>query len=301
MNPAPLVSVLMNCYNGEKYLREAVDSVLAQSYQNWEVIFWDNQSTDNSASIFKSYSDPRLRYFYAPRHTWLYEARNYAIEKASGEFVAFLDVDDQWLPEKLMRQLPLFDDPAVGFVCGNFWVDNERRQTRWASFRSDVPTGNVLNVLLKDYFVGLLTLVVRRSALESLDHPCDPRYHIIGDFDLVIRLSIAWKMDCVQEPIAISRLHDGNETARHAERKIDEVDCWVGEMKQVEAICSAPNARIFESHSTYLRAKQRYLQGDRRGAIELTRRLPWGRQKVKLCVALLLPVRIARQFSPYLR
>ena len=63
----PLVSILMNCFNGEKFLREAVDSVLAQTYQNWEVIFWDNQSTDKSAEIFKSYSDPRLKYFYAPK------------------------------------------------------------------------------------------------------------------------------------------------------------------------------------------------------------------------------------------
>jgi len=81
MKQEPLVSVVMNCYNGEKYLREAIESVLTQTCQNWEIIFWDNQSTDRSAEIFKSYADPRLKYFYAPKHTWLYEARNYAIEK----------------------------------------------------------------------------------------------------------------------------------------------------------------------------------------------------------------------------
>ena len=80
----PLVSVIMNCYDGEKYLTEAIDSVLAQTYQNWEIVFWDNQSTDRSAEIIKSYTDPRVKYFYAPKHTWLYEERNYAIEKASG-------------------------------------------------------------------------------------------------------------------------------------------------------------------------------------------------------------------------
>ena len=100
MTEQTLVSVIMNCFNGEKFLREAIDSVLAQKYQNWELIFWDNQSTDSSAEIVKSYDDPRIYYFYAPQHTLLYEARNYAIQKSKGEFLAFLDVDDWWEPTR---------------------------------------------------------------------------------------------------------------------------------------------------------------------------------------------------------
>ena len=65
----PFVSILMNCFNGEIYLREALKSILAQTYQNWELIFWDNQSTDQSADIFKSYKDDRLKYYYSPKHT----------------------------------------------------------------------------------------------------------------------------------------------------------------------------------------------------------------------------------------
>ena len=97
----PLVSILMNCYNGEKYLREALDSILAPTYKNWELIFCDNQSTDKSVEIFKSYADERLKYFYAPTHTLLYEARNYATEKSVGKFIAFLDVDDYKETNKL--------------------------------------------------------------------------------------------------------------------------------------------------------------------------------------------------------
>ena len=73
----PLVSVIINCFNGEKYLLEALDSVITQTYNNWEIIFWDNQSTDKSAEIFKSYKDSRLKYYYASSHAdILYEARN---------------------------------------------------------------------------------------------------------------------------------------------------------------------------------------------------------------------------------
>lgn len=80
----PLVSVIMNCYNGEKYLHEAIKSVLSQTYSNWEIIFWDNCSSDDSSKIFKSYKDSRLKYFSAPSHEVLYCARNYAVEKKQG-------------------------------------------------------------------------------------------------------------------------------------------------------------------------------------------------------------------------
>ena len=61
----PLITVLMNCYNGERYLTKAVDSIISQTYTNWELIFWDNQSSDSSASLFLEFDDPRLNYFYA--------------------------------------------------------------------------------------------------------------------------------------------------------------------------------------------------------------------------------------------
>ena len=65
----PLVSILMNCFNGEKYLRQAIESVLSQSYKNWELVFWDNRSTDSSAAIVNGYKDSRIRYFLSPTHT----------------------------------------------------------------------------------------------------------------------------------------------------------------------------------------------------------------------------------------
>ena len=103
----PLVSIIMNCYNGEAYLHESIKSVLSQTYQNWELIFWDNKSKDNSAQIFKSYKDKRFKYFYADEHTTLYKARNLAIEKSQGELLAFIDTDDIWEHNKLELQVPV--------------------------------------------------------------------------------------------------------------------------------------------------------------------------------------------------
>ena len=81
MSKSPLVSVIMNCYNGEKYLTDSLNSLLSQNYSNWELIFWDNISTDNSKKIFDSYKDKRFKYYLATKHEILYKARNLAIKK----------------------------------------------------------------------------------------------------------------------------------------------------------------------------------------------------------------------------
>ena len=75
-NKKPLVTIIINCFNGEKYLKDCIQSVINQSYENWEVIFWDNVSNDGSKKIFNRYKDKRLKYFRAKKHSTLYKARN---------------------------------------------------------------------------------------------------------------------------------------------------------------------------------------------------------------------------------
>ena len=118
----PLVSIIVNCYNGEKYLAHTLDSILNQTYQNWEIIFWDNQSTDNSSEIFKSYKDSRFKYFYAKEHAGIGKARNLAVEKTKGDFIAFLDSDDFWDKKKLELQMSYFKNLEVGVVYSNLWI-----------------------------------------------------------------------------------------------------------------------------------------------------------------------------------
>ena len=119
MNNSKLVSVVVNCYNGEKYLNQCIGSILNQTYKNIELIFWDNQSTDQSKNIIQSYHDKRIKYFYAKKHTTLYEARNLALQNCSGEFVCFLDVDDWYEPSKIEDQIIFFSDNDVGVVYSN--------------------------------------------------------------------------------------------------------------------------------------------------------------------------------------
>jgi glycosyltransferase involved in cell wall biosynthesis len=293
----PSVSIIINCFNGEKYLAEAIDSVLSQTYSNWEIIFWDNQSSDESAAVFERYQDDRLKYFYSPQHTLLYEARNYAIAKASHDLIAFLDVDDLWLPDKLEKQIALFTDPTVGFVCGNYLINSERKSKSWRAFRSPIPSGWVLDDLLKFYFIGLVTLVVRRSALESLDYPFNSRFHIIGDLDLCVRLSFHWKLGCVQEPVAVYRLHGGNESSRHRDLHADELELWAQEMKDLEAIRMCRNSRFIKCNFVYIKAFNYVLQGKKSAAYKLLQDLPWGLLKFRLWISLFLPIAIVRRIK----
>ena len=102
----PSVSIIMNCYNSDEFLREAIDSVYAQTFQNWEIVFWDNNSNDKSSEIAKSYKE-KLIYFKADELSTLYRARNFALDKCTGDYIAFIDCDDVWVETKLAQQIQL--------------------------------------------------------------------------------------------------------------------------------------------------------------------------------------------------
>ena len=105
------VSIIVNCYNGSKYLKNCLDSIKKQSYRNYELIFWDNKSQDNSKEIFLNFiDDARFKYFESDTHTTLYEARNLAIEKTSGDYIAFLDTDDWWVEDYLSNRIKIFNE-----------------------------------------------------------------------------------------------------------------------------------------------------------------------------------------------
>ena len=119
-NKKKLVSIILNCYNGEKYLQQALSSVEKQSYKNWELIFWDNKSTDNSKNIFQSFKNKKFKYYLSKKHTSLYKARNLAIKKSRGQFISFIDADDLWERNKLKKQVELFlRNKQVSLIYGN--------------------------------------------------------------------------------------------------------------------------------------------------------------------------------------
>lgn len=207
MSAAPRVSVIMNCLNGKKYLREAIDSVVAQTCADWEIVFWDNGSTDSSGDIARSYGD-RVRYFRSAGTVPLGEARNRALANARGDFIAFLDCDDAWMPGKLEKQLSLVDSrPDVDFVYSNYEAWDVSRDRQTPALRGPQPEGDVLDAFLKRYPVGLLTVLLRRSALQRLSELFDPQLQLVEELDLFLRLLLTSRAAYVPEILAVYRIH----------------------------------------------------------------------------------------------
>ena len=219
---APFVSVIMNCFNCATYLRESLDSVLAQTFSDWELVFWDNQSSDDSASIFNSYSDDRFHYYLASENTTLGHARNLAVKQARGEWIAFLDCDDLWAAEKLEKQINVIkeEESDLGLVYGHMRIllDQANADTNWgrgisthARYRNlqQLPEGNVFSELLKENFIPLLSAVVRRLAYWQVGG-IDPTLKQAEDYDLFLKISKEFKVRAVHEIVCDYRVHDSN-------------------------------------------------------------------------------------------
>ena len=146
--------------------------------------------------------------------------------------------------------------------------------------------------------VGLLTIVIRRQAFESLDHPFDPRYHVIGDFDLTVRSAIVWKLACVQEPIACYRWHGDNESSVHNERYIQELETWYEEMQSHPVISQQPGLRRQADLILYLKAMRCVSKNQIPEALKAYFKLPICMEKLKLLIALVLPKTILEWIRP---
>lgn len=217
-NKQPLVSVIMNCYNSDKYLKEAINSVLAQTYQNWEIIFWDNQSTDKSAEIVKSYNDKRIKYFYAPSHTSLGEGRNKALEKAQGEFISFLDCDDLYLPQKIEKTVAKFDDDSVGLVYTNgyFLYDVENKKKPF--YKREQKEGKLFNEWLCSYQIMIPSVMFRKNVIQYLEYCFDSRFSMSEEFDFFIRIADLFDVKYCHSKVCMWRVHNDSLTWTKRER-----------------------------------------------------------------------------------
>ena len=220
--PAPVVSVIINCHNGAQTLPETLESLAAQQYTHYEVIFWDNASTDNSLALARS-AAPRFAAF----HIWhsaqrmpLGQARNCALAKACGEFIAFLDSDDLWLPEKLTEQVRLMRlHPAVGLVCTDArCLLGKRLLPRTFFQRAKPERGMVFAQLMLRQWVVMSSAMVRRTVLDAIKEKggwFDGALRVCEEADVFYRMARIAPCDYVAAPLTIWRVHGNNATLRH--------------------------------------------------------------------------------------
>ncbi len=262
----PLISVIMNGHNAAPYVRAAIGSVLAQTYPRWEIVFWDNCSVDATAAIVREHSDSRLRYFLAPSFSPLGQARNLAIREAKGEFIAFLDCDDIWLPKKLERQLPLFDDPEVGLVYSDSVFFNARGDERRAYGGVLPGRGYCFRQLLGRYFLSMETVVLRRTAVEAQSDWFDPRFNMIEEADLFRRIAHDWKIDGVADALARWRVHGGSWTFKHPQLLRSESLAMLERYRKLYPNFDrdyAPEISVLMDVITLTEARDAWLKGDK--------------------------------------
>ena len=291
----PLISIIVNCFNGEKYLRKALESILSQTYTNWEVIFWDNRSSDNSKKIFSGFKDSRFKYFISNTHTTLYEARNNAINKSNGEILAFLDTDDWWDENKLEKQIVFFKDEKVGLVHTNFYLFYENGKKKKIFQKKKLSSGYITKQLCKKYNIGILTVLLRKSAYISLSG-FNNQYKIIGDFDLIIRLSLVWKIIPINECLANYRIHDENFSILNSKTEIEELEHWVSDNK----IISDKNLSLYLPYLyeriDYYKIRKIINDGELGKAFKKTIYYPMGLNKIKLILYIILPKKLIKNW-----
>lgn len=186
MNQKPVISIILPTYNRADLLPAAINSVLAQTYPDWELLIWNDGSTDNTQVVINSLKDDRIRSFSSDNHGMSY-ALNQAIEQSRGEFVAFLDDDDQWTPPKLQSQGRAMENhPGVEMLFGNYENLNLSSGKRGAGFhqnqaglkqlkvaRSQTDRLNLiqegfLKGIARENFIAFDTVLIRKNTIEKL-------------------------------------------------------------------------------------------------------------------------------------
>jgi Glycosyl transferase family 2 len=211
------VSVVLPTYNYGRYLGGALASALGQSHQDLEVLVVDDGSTDNSPAVVAAFEhDCRVRYYRRPNQGPA-AARNFGIEQARGQFVAFLDADDLWLPWKLEYQLACFAAvPSPGLVyTRRLLIDAEGRQLATAQLR--MHRGRVLPHLFRNNFICFSSVVVRRDLLVDAGG-FDTSVEHSEDYDLLLRLARTCAVDYVDCPLVLYRTWHGNLSSQSERR-----------------------------------------------------------------------------------
>lgn len=206
----PKVSVIIPTYNYARYLPDAIESVLSQTFSDYEIVIVDDGSTDNTVEVLQPYTG-KIKYIYK-ENGGLSSARNVGIQNSIGEYLVFLDSDDMLMPDKLKIQTAILDDnPEVGFVYSDEYIMHGEDKDNMYRAREgrQLPSGNIFKEFFLDSFIAVMTVMVRRSCLDQVglfdeNLPCNE------DDDLWLRILGKWPVIFSDYPSAIRRIHSSN-------------------------------------------------------------------------------------------
>lgn len=203
----PKVSVIIPVYQSVSTIEDAIKSVVSQTYKDVEIILVDDGSTDclvDKVEPFREYIT-----YIKQNNAGASAARNNGIRHAKGEYIAFLDADDIWLPDKLAKQIEFLDlNPDVGLVFGDIkFLYNDQIQAKTYFEICPPHRGKVFLELFRVNFIPILSVVVRKHILDQIGY-FDERIKYAEDYQLWLRISKEWKLDYIASTVALYRIHD---------------------------------------------------------------------------------------------
>jgi glycosyltransferase involved in cell wall biosynthesis len=243
--PQPLVSIIVPVYNGTKYLERTVKTLVGQSYENFELLLINDGSTDNSNDLIVKLasSDNRIKPLNKV-NGGIANARNYGIKHAKGEFVAFCDQDDFWLPEKLTRQIPLFENKKVGLVYSYSIKEFTFPISKKVIVSKNNGRGKVFNSLVFENLVPTCSVVVRKSVFDQAGLFNEKRELMgVDDWDVWLRCSLVTDFDFVDEALAIHVFHGQNFSSNNKVMHMAELFC----LKELKIFVNFNNIQLTEN------------------------------------------------------
>lgn len=222
----PTVSILIPSYNHARYLRDCLESVLAQTYEDWEVVLVDDCSTDDSVAVAKAVTDPRIHVHQNAENLGTYGTLERALELSTGEYVAILNSDDLWLPEKLAAQVAVLQrvpDARFAYTLGRqVGPDGDLLEVDQHKEWPTTEVQELLPYLLRENRILASSVLFRR---EGLRFHTECRYS--GDWVALLERASLSPVACVAQPLTHWRVHDGN-THRRSPGQLEE-EIWVRE------------------------------------------------------------------------
>ncbi len=217
----PTVSVVIPAYNAARYVEDAVDSVLGQTFRDVEVLVVDDGSTDGTEAVLSRYGNA-IRYL-RQENRGVSAARNRGIQESTGRYVAFLDADDMWFPEKLDRQIAALESSGQHRACYSAHVICTEALTPLAVQRSVRHGSTLEDLLLRGNVVGTPSSVLCERSLFSIVDRFDPRLSQCADWDMWVRLATITEFLYLDEPLVTYRQHGSNMSADPALLERDSV------------------------------------------------------------------------------
>src|SRR6266446_6715266 len=205
------ISVIIPTHNRSQFLRCAIASVLSQTLQDWEIIVVDDASEDNTQEVVKSFGDQRIKYIRHETNRGVATARNTGILNSNGKYIAFLDDDDEWLPEKLKLQFDLLErSPMIvgGVYTGALAVEGHSRKV--ISRHTATKRGHIFDeMLIHDSIAPTSTFFFRRACFEKVGL-FDVSLDFAEDFDMWLRIAKEFQFECIKGPLVRFSVHNSN-------------------------------------------------------------------------------------------